>query len=67
MNVVTGFHAGSGWRNDGVGGRNDMSRRAVVLDQKLWSCTVVGLELADEADGRPGEGVDILIVIAHRK
>src|SRR6516165_8069976 len=66
-NVVTGFHAVSSGRDDGVGRRNDMSGGAVILDQELRSCTVVGLELADEADGRPGEGVDVLIVIAHCK
>ena len=42
-------------------------RRAIVLDQELRSCTVVGLELADEVDGRAGEGVDVLVVIAHGK
>ena len=61
------FHALAGWRDQGVGGADDICGRPVVFDQKLGLCLVILGKAADEFDRGSGKGVDVLVVVADGK
>ena len=65
--VVAGLHALRGGRDKHVGRIDDVGSRAVVLDQVDRARGKVRLEAPDERDGRPLEGVYVLVVVADRE
>ena len=64
---MAGLHPLRGWFDGGVGGGNDVRGGAVVLRQVHRLGLVVRLEAANEAHRRASEGVDVLVVVAHRE
>ena len=61
------LHAAARGFDDLIGRVDDVAGRAVVLGQEFGFGAVIFLELANERDLRPLEGIDVLVVVAHGK
>ena len=53
--------------NDPVRRLDDMAGRPIILDQVFRPRAVILFELADETDRSAREGIDVLVVVAHRE
>ena len=55
------------WLDHTIGGLDNMAGGTVVVGQEERPGAVVFFEAADKFDRRAAEGIDVLIIVAHRE
>jgi len=60
------LHAPCGGRDHGIGRRNDMGGGVIILGQPDRFGGIIRLKAANEVDAGPGEGIDVLVIVAPR-